>query len=35
MVVKGGFPPLLLQPVNFDRLYKQAREQIGPAAGSA
>ena len=35
MVVKGGFPPLLLQPVNFDRLYKQSREEIGPAAGSA
>jgi preprotein translocase subunit SecB len=35
MVVKGGFPPLLLQPVNFDRLYQQSREEIGPAAGSA
>jgi preprotein translocase subunit SecB len=35
LVVKGGFPPLVLQPVNFERLYEQARETVGPAAGSA
>lgn len=26
-VGKGGFPPLILQPINFDALYAQAREQ--------
>ena len=25
LVVKGGFPPLLLQPINFDVLYAQAQ----------
>jgi len=32
MVSKGGFPQLLLQPVNFDRLYQQARESEAAAA---
>jgi len=27
LVSKGGFPPLILQPINFDALYAQAREQ--------
>ena len=27
LVVKGGFPPLLLAPVNFDALYAQQLEQ--------
>ena len=27
LVTKGGFPPLLLQPINFDGLYAQAQEQ--------
>ena len=27
VVVKGGFPPLLLQPINFDALYAQALQQ--------
>ena len=27
LVGKGGFPPLILQPINFDALYAQAREQ--------
>jgi preprotein translocase subunit SecB len=27
VVVKGGFPQLLLQPINFDALYAQAVEQ--------
>jgi preprotein translocase subunit SecB len=27
MVGKGGFPPLILQPINFDALYARAREQ--------
>lgn len=27
LVVKGGFPPLMLSPVNFDALYRQALAQ--------
>jgi len=27
LVVKGGFPPIMLAPVNFDALYEQARAQ--------
>ena len=27
IVVKGGFPQLLLQPINFDALYQQAMQQ--------
>ena len=27
MVGKGGFPTLLLQPINFDALYTQAQQQ--------
>ena len=27
LVVKGGFPPLMLSPVNFDALYQQAMAQ--------
>jgi preprotein translocase subunit SecB len=30
LVGKGGFPPLILQPINFDALYAQAREQQSP-----
>jgi preprotein translocase subunit SecB len=32
LVGKGGFPPLILQPINFDALYAQAREQQQPQA---
>ncbi len=44
IVVKGGFPQLLLQPINFDALYMQAMQQrqqqdavqgLDPAAVSA
>jgi preprotein translocase subunit SecB len=36
VVSKGGFPPLLLQPINFDALYAQARrERDGKAAAAA
>ena len=28
-VGKGGFPPLILQPINFDMLYARARGQQG------
>jgi len=34
MVARGGFPQLLLQPINFDALYAQALQQ-GQPAGSA
>lgn len=27
VLIRGGFPPLLLPPVNFDALYRQALEQ--------
>ena len=29
---KGGFPPLLLQPINFERLYQQKAQQQQGAA---
>lgn len=37
LVVKGGFPPIMLAPVNFDALYQQAVEQAegGAANGGA
>ena len=28
LVTKGGFPPMLLAPVNFDALYAQHLQQI-------
>ncbi len=34
LVAKGGFPPLLLQPINFDALYMQHLQQR-EAAGAA
>lgn len=30
---RGGFPPLLLNPVNFDALYAQAMQQQNQSAG--
>lgn len=41
MVLRGGFPQLLLQPINFDAFYLQRRQEQGaagvpqPASGSA
>ena len=36
LVSKGGFPPLLLQPLNFDAIYAQAvQERAARAAGAA
>jgi preprotein translocase subunit SecB len=36
LVSKGGFPQLLLQPVNFDRLYQQAQKSAAaPTEGNA
>jgi preprotein translocase subunit SecB len=32
LVGKGGFPPLVLQPISFDALYARAREQQGASA---
>jgi preprotein translocase subunit SecB len=29
MVIKAGFPPMLLAPVNFDALYTQHMQQAG------
>ena len=26
LVLEGGFPPFLLQPINFDALYQQQRQ---------
>jgi len=35
LVVKGGFPQLLLSPIDFENLYKQKMNQAGaPAAAS-
>ena len=31
LVVRGGFPPLYLSPVNFDALYQQSKKQQGTA----
>ena len=27
LVTRGGFPPLMLSPINFDAMYQQARQQ--------
>ena len=37
LAVKGGFPPLMLAPINFDAMYQQAlaQSQNGPAAEPA
>ena len=32
-VIKAGFPPLILQPVNFEALYMQQQQQQAKAAG--
>lgn len=34
LVIKGGFPPMLLAPVNFDALYMQHLQQQNAASGS-
>ena len=33
LCVKGGFPPIMLAPVNFDALYQQALAQSAAQAG--
>lgn len=35
LCVKGGFPPVMLAPVNFDALYQQALAQQAAQQGSA
>jgi preprotein translocase subunit SecB len=35
LVGKGGFPPLLLQPLNFDAIYAQALQERAARAGAA
>ena len=35
MVAKGGFPEFLLQPINFDALYAQSRQQAAGEAASS
>ena len=33
LVQRGGFPPLLLQPLNFDAIYQQALQERASRAG--
>ncbi|MDX1735222.1 MAG: protein-export chaperone SecB, partial [Halioglobus sp.] len=33
LCVKGGFPAVMLAPVNFDALYMQAQQQAAAGAG--
>jgi preprotein translocase subunit SecB len=35
LITKGGFPQLLLQPLNFDAIYAQAVQERGARAGAA
>jgi preprotein translocase subunit SecB len=35
LVSKGGFPPLLLQPLNFDAIYAQALQERAARASAA
>ena len=38
LIVKGGFPPVLLSPINFDALYAQRKNEANapsPASGQA
>ncbi len=35
LVTKGGFPPLLLQPLNFDAIYAQAAQERAARANAA
>jgi preprotein translocase subunit SecB len=34
LVMKGGFPPLLLQPLNFDAIYSQALQERAARAAA-
>ena len=35
LVADGGFPPLVLQPINFDQIYAQRLQEAQAQAGSA
>ncbi|MCP4044535.1 MAG: protein-export chaperone SecB, partial [Gammaproteobacteria bacterium] len=35
LVAEGGFPPLVLQPINFDQIYAQRMQEAQAQAGSA
>lgn len=35
LVADGGFPPLVLQPLNFDQIYAQRMQEAQAKAGSA
>ncbi|RMD79005.1 MAG: protein-export chaperone SecB [Gammaproteobacteria bacterium] len=35
LVVKGGFPALVLAPINFDALYRQHKSQLAEQGGAA
>ena len=35
LVAKGGFPPMLLAPVNFDALYAQHLQQMQQGGGQS
>jgi preprotein translocase subunit SecB len=35
LISKGGFPQLLINPINFDALYEQKRTAKQPAQGNA
>ena len=35
LITKGGFPPLLLQPLNFDAIYAQALQERATRANAA
>jgi preprotein translocase subunit SecB len=35
LVQRGGFPPLLLQPLNFDAIYQQAMQERASRTGGA
>jgi preprotein translocase subunit SecB len=34
MIQEGGFPPFLLQPINFDALYAEQQRQQVEGAGA-
>lgn len=34
LVMRGGFPPFLIPPVNFDALFQQSAEQAAAGAGA-
>jgi preprotein translocase subunit SecB len=35
LVAEGGFPPLVLQPINFDQIYAQRMQEAQSQAGGA